>query len=179
MQLRSSSIGLRILSILAETELSPHRLELEVTESALVKNAEAIQGVIDELRAAGIRIALSAFGTDYTTMSQLMALRFDKIKIDHRFTCRLGIDPQSDALVRATVGFANGLGLTTTAEGIELPSQLDALRATGCAEGQGFLFSKAVPASEIPDLLGEHDGPTEQTAAQSQRLSATKESRQP
>lgn len=154
LQLRSASLGLRILAILAETGLSATRLELEITESALVKDAELAQKTVDALRAAGIRVALDDFGTGYATMSQLMALRFDKIKIDHSFTGRLGTDPQSDVIIRATVGLAKGLGLTTTAEGIEQESQLEAIRATGCAEGQGFLFGKAIPASDIAALLG-------------------------
>lgn len=177
LQLRSSSLGLRILSVLAETKLSPHRLELEVTEGALVKNAESALGVVDELRAAGVRIALGEFATGYVTMPQLMTLRLDKIKIDHRFTSRLGIDPESDALVRATVGFANGLGLTTTAEGIEQQSQLDVLKATGCTEGQGFLFSEAVPADAIPKLLGGLGVATNDPAAHPKLSSATKNSR--
>ncbi|MEZ5786581.1 MAG: EAL domain-containing protein [Xanthobacteraceae bacterium] len=164
-QLRNTSLGLRILSILAETELSPHRLELEITESALIKDAETAQRTVDELRAAGVRIALDDFGTGYATMSQLVALRFDKIKIDQSFTGRLGIDPQSDVIVRATVGLAKGLGLTTTAEGIEQFSQLEALKATGCTEGQGFLFSKAVPASEIPALLAARGDTTDSVVA--------------
>ena len=153
LQLRNASLGLRVLSIVAETGLSPHRLELEITESALVKDAGLAQGIIDELRAAGVRIALDDFGTGYATMSQLMALRFDKIKIDQSFISRLGKDPQSDVIVRATVGLARGLGLAATAEGIEENYQLETLRATGCAEGQGYLFGKAIPAGHIPALL--------------------------
>jgi diguanylate cyclase (GGDEF)-like protein len=152
-QLRDPNLGLRVLTILGDTGLDPHRLELEVTESALVSDAEVAQGVIDGLHAAGVRIALDDFGTGYATMSQLLTLRFDKIKIDRSFIDRLGKDPQSDVIVRATIGLAKGLGLATTAEGIETADQLAALRAEGCVQGQGFLFGKGVPATEIPALL--------------------------
>jgi diguanylate cyclase (GGDEF)-like protein len=153
-QLRDRNLGLRVLSILGETGLNPRRLELEVTESALVSEAEVARSVIDALRAAGVRIALDDFGTGYATMSQLLALRFDKIKIDRRFIDRMGQDPQSDVIVRATIGLAKGLGLVTTAEGIETSDQLSALRADGCVQGQGYLFGQAVPAQGIPALLG-------------------------
>jgi diguanylate cyclase (GGDEF)-like protein len=152
-QLRDTTLGLRILAILGDTGLNPHRLELEITESALVNDAAAAQSVIDTLRAAGVRIALDDFGTGYATMSQLLALRFDKIKIDRSFIDRLGQDPQSDVIVRATIGLAKGLGLVTTAEGIETIDQLATLRADGCVQGQGYLFGRAVAASDIPAML--------------------------
>ena len=142
-QLRDRTLGLRILSILGETGLNPDRLELEITESALVGDAAVAQQIIDDLRTAGVRIALDDFGTGYATMSQLLALRFDKIKIDRSFIDRLGKDPQSDVIVRAIIGLAKGLGLTTTAEGIERPDQLASLQVSGCAEGQGYPFGRA------------------------------------
>ena len=152
-QLRNPQLGLRVLSILAETGLNPRRLELEITESALVTDAAAAQLIIDALREAGVRIALDDFGTGYATMSQLLALRFDKIKIDRQFVDRVGKDPQSDVIVRATIGLAKGLGLVTTAEGIETRDQLIALQSDGCLQGQGYLFGRAVPPEEIPRLL--------------------------
>jgi EAL domain-containing protein (putative c-di-GMP-specific phosphodiesterase class I) len=152
-QLRDAGLGLRVLAILGDTGLDPRRLELEITESALVTDAEAAQKIIDALRATGVRIALDDFGTGYATMSQLLALRFDTIKIDRSFIDRLGLDPQSDVIVRATIGLAKGLGLVTTAEGIETGDQLAALRADGCLQGQGYLFGRAIPVDEIPALL--------------------------
>ena len=152
-QLRDPTLGLRVLGILGETGLPPARLELEITESAIVGDALLAQRMIDELRAAGVRIALDDFGTGYATMSQLLAFRFDKIKIDRSFVNNLGTDGDSEVIVRAIIGLANGLGLTTTAEGIETGVQLADLRAHGCTEGQGYLFGKAIPATQIPDLL--------------------------
>jgi EAL domain-containing protein (putative c-di-GMP-specific phosphodiesterase class I) len=86
-------------------------------------------------------------------MSQLLKLPFDKIKIDRSFIDRLGKDPQSDVIVRATIGLAKGLGLATTAEGVETAEQLATLRAEGCMQGQGYLFGRGIPAEEIADLL--------------------------
>jgi EAL domain-containing protein (putative c-di-GMP-specific phosphodiesterase class I) len=152
-QLRDPTVGLRILSILAEAGFSPHRLEIEITETSLVQNIALTQAVIDELRAAGIRIALDDFGTGYSTLSQLLSFRLDKIKIDRSFVSRLNESNDGQVIVRAILGLAKGFGLTTTAEGVEDTGQLAYLKANGCTEGQGYLFSKAVPAAEVPALL--------------------------
>ena len=153
LQLRDPTFGLRVLGILGETGLPPARLELEITESAIVGDALLAQRMIDQLRAAGVRIALDDFGTGYATMSQLLAFRFDKIKIDRSFVSNLDSGSDSKIIVRAIIGLANGLGLTTTAEGIETDVQLAGLKADGCVEGQGYLFGKAIPAAQIPGLL--------------------------
>jgi EAL domain-containing protein (putative c-di-GMP-specific phosphodiesterase class I) len=152
-QLQDQTLGLRILAILGETGFDARRLELEITESALVDHAGVAQTVINQLRDVGVRIALDDFGTGYATLSQLLALHVDKLKIDRSFVDRLGKDDESAVIVRAIIGLASGFGLTTTAEGIEDRSQLDYLKANGCAEGQGYLFSKAVPANEVAALL--------------------------
>ena len=153
LQLRNPTLGLRVLNILADTGFPASRLELEITESAIVGDAALAQKQIDELRAAGVRIALDDFGTGYATMSQLLAFRFDKIKIDRSFVNNLGGQGEGEVIVRAIIGLAKGLGLVTTAEGIEKASQLADLKADGCMEGQGYLFGKAIPAEEIPALL--------------------------
>jgi diguanylate cyclase (GGDEF)-like protein len=152
-QLRDPALGLRILAILAETGLNPRRLELEITETALVDNMTVAQNVINHLREAGVRIALDDFGTGYATLSQLLSFRLDRIKIDRSFVERLGKDVESDTIVRAILGLAKGFGLATTAEGIEDADQLQSLRTNGCLEGQGYLFGKAVPANQVEALL--------------------------
>jgi diguanylate cyclase (GGDEF)-like protein len=152
-QLRNASLGLRILNILGNTGFDPHRLEIEITESALVDNLEVAQRVIDQLRQAGIRIALDDFGTGYATLRQLQTLHLDKIKIDRSFVDRVNDDSESMVIVKAILGLASGLGLTTTAEGIEDAEQLAYLKANGCTEGQGYLFGKAMPAQETLALL--------------------------
>ena len=153
LQLRDATFGLGVLGILGETGLPPARLELEITESAIVGGALLAQRMIDQLRAAGVRIALDDFGTGYATMSQLLSFRFDKIKIDRSFVNNLGSGGDSEVIVRAIIGLANGLCLTITAEGIETDVQLDDLKAGGCMEGQGYLFGKAMPGAQIPALL--------------------------
>ena len=152
-QLRDPTVGLRVLSILGQTGFSPRRLEIEITESALVQNVAVVQSVIDDLRSAGVRIALDDFGTGYATLTQLLSFHLDKIKIDRSFVSHLDKSEESLVIVRAILGLAKGLGLTTTAEGVEDAAELACLKANGCAEGQGYLFSKAVPAAEIPALL--------------------------
>jgi diguanylate cyclase (GGDEF)-like protein len=152
-QLRDATLGLRILSILGQTGFSPRRLEIEITESAFVENLGVAKTVIDELRQAGVRIALDDFGTGYATLSQLLSFRLDKIKIDRSFVSHLDDNADSRAIVRAILGLAKEFGLTTTAEGVEDAAQLAYLVANGCTEGQGHLFSKAVPAAAIPALL--------------------------
>jgi diguanylate cyclase (GGDEF)-like protein len=155
-QLRDPTIGLRVLAILAETGFNPRRLELEITETALVDNIKIAQEITSQLRQAGVRIALDDFGTGYATLSQLLSLKLDRIKIDRSFVDRLGKDKESTTIVRAVLGLASGFSLETTAEGIENDEQLASLRAEGCLEGQGYLFGKAVPANDVQSLLKSH-----------------------
>lgn len=152
-QLQDPMLGLRILSILGQTGFSPRRLEVEITESALVKNIEAAQTVIEDLRRVGVRIALDDFGTGYATLTQLLSFHLDKIKIDRSFVSRLDKNDDGLVIVRAILGLAKGFGLTTTAEGIEDAEELACLKANGCVEGQGYLFGKAIPATDITALL--------------------------
>jgi diguanylate cyclase (GGDEF)-like protein len=152
-QLRDPALGLRLLSILGQTGFSPRRLEIEITESALVENIGVAQTVIDQLRDAGVRIALDDFGTGYATLSQLLSFHLDKIKIDRSFVAHLNKSEEGQVIVRAILGLAKGFGLITTAEGVENAGQLAYLKANGCTEGQGYLFSKAIPAADIPALL--------------------------
>jgi EAL domain-containing protein (putative c-di-GMP-specific phosphodiesterase class I) len=152
-QLREPMLGLRILSVLRETGFSPRRLEIEITESALVENIGVAQAVIEDLRRAGVRIALDDFRTGYATLTQLLSFHLDKIKIDRSFVSRLDKSEDSQVIVRAILGIAKGFDLTTTAEGVEDAGQLACLKANGCPEGQGYLFGKAIPAADIPALL--------------------------
>jgi diguanylate cyclase (GGDEF)-like protein len=152
-QLRDPTLGLRLLSILGQTGFSPRQLEIEITETALVESVAVAQTVIDQLRQAGVRIALDDFGTGYATLSQLLSFHLDKIKIDRSFVSGLENSEEGRVIVRAILGIAKGFGLTTTAEGVEKLEELAFLKANGCNEGQGYLFSKAIPAASIPALL--------------------------
>lgn len=154
-QLHDPTLGLRILSTLLETGFSPWRLEIEITESALIESNGVAQAVVDELRQAGVRIALDDFGTGYATLSQLLSFNLDKIKIDRSFVSRIGQGNDGQVIADAVLGIAKGFGLTTTAEGVENATQLAYLKAKGCSQGQGYLFGKAVPAADIAKLLSQ------------------------
>lgn len=152
-QLREPGFGLRLLSILAETGFTPHRLEIEITETAIVENIDLVQATIADLRQAGVRVALDDFGTGYATLSHLCSLQIDKIKIDKSFVSKLSDRGNGEVIVRAILGLAQGFGLTTTAEGVEDEKQLLFLKDHGCSEGQGYLFSKAMTAIQVQAFL--------------------------
>ena len=152
-QLSAKNFAQNVLRILANTGLPPYRLEAEITESAIVSDFEATRHAIQTLRNAGVRIVLDDFGTGYSGLSQLYELRFDKLKVDKRFIQEIGKSSESDIFMRAIFGLCKGLDLCVTAEGIENLAQADASFAYGAHQGQGFLFSKAVPADTVPQLL--------------------------
>jgi diguanylate cyclase (GGDEF)-like protein len=145
-QLKDKTLGLRILKILEESGLRPQRLEIEITESAIVQDLENAQHTLGRLRDAGIRIALDDFGTGYSSLYHLRSFKIDKIKIDRSFIHAMGSEAESAAIVKALTGLGNGLGLMVTGEGIEGQDERETLLLEGCQQGQGFLFSKAVRA---------------------------------
>lgn len=156
-QLKDRTLGLRVLNILGETGLRPDRLEIELTESALVRDLEAAKEVLGSLREAGVRIALDDFGTGYSSLYHLRNFKIDKIKIDRSFIERMGTERESAEIVSALIGLGHGLGLTITAEGIEGNDQDSQLFAKGCQQGQGYLFSEAVPAEQTQDFFTAHE----------------------
>ena len=139
-----------VLDALVASGLSPHRLELEITESMLMQDSEAAVASLHRLKGLGVRIALDDFGTGYSSLSYLRRFPFDKIKIDRSFIRDIG-DPDTAAIVRAIVGIGARLGATVTAEGVETREQLEQVRQEGCTEVQGFLYSKPIPAPEALD----------------------------
>jgi EAL domain-containing protein (putative c-di-GMP-specific phosphodiesterase class I) len=154
-QLQDRTLGLAVLSILGESGFAPQRLEIEITESALVRDLDAAKAVLSDLRESGVRIALDDFGTGYSSLYHLRNFKFDKIKIDRSFVESMGSDEDSAAIVRALTGLGKGLGLTITAEGIERGEQREVLLGQGCQQGQGFLFSRTVPAAEAAAFFTE------------------------
>ena len=142
-----------VVGALAASGLAPERLELEITESTLLQDSEATLSTLYQLRALGVRIAMDDFGTGYSSLSYLQSFPFDKIKIDRSFVKDIADGVGSLNIVRAVAAMANGLGMTTTAEGVETRSSSTAVRAEGCTEMQGFLFSRPLPAGEIERLL--------------------------
>lgn len=159
-QLKDRTLGLRILSILGEAGLSPRRLEIEITESALVRDLEGAQQVLGALRDAGVRIALDDFGTGYSSLYHLRNLKIDKFKIDRSFVANMERDPEGAAFVRALLGLGHGLGLTVTAEGVEQLTQAATLLEQGCEQAQGFLYSRAMPAADTINFMTAHDAKT-------------------
>ena len=152
-QLKCDTLALRIAGALAASGLDPRRLELEITEAVLIRDDEAALSILHQLRAIGVRIALDDFGTGYSSLSYLKRFPFDKIKIDRCFIDDIVQSDGSASIVQAVVNIATARNMTTTAEGVETAAQREALRALGCTEMQGYLFSAAKPAEAIGKLL--------------------------
>lgn len=145
-QLREKTLGLKIIDILGQTGLPPQRLEVEITENALVADLETARGTIEQLRAAGITVALDDFGTGRSTLQHLKTCKFDKLKIDRSFVASMQEDEDSRLIVDAILSLSRSFGLRCTAEGIEDQADLDVLAGWGCSEGQGFLFGRPTEA---------------------------------
>jgi diguanylate cyclase (GGDEF)-like protein len=142
-----------VVSALAASGLSPNRLELEITESVLLQDSGATLAVLHELRDLGVRISMDDFGTGYSSLSYLRKFPFDKIKIDQSFIFDMSDHDDSLAIVRAVIAMGSGLGIATTAEGVETAEQFKQLKMEGCTEVQGYLFSPPRPAAEVKGLL--------------------------
>ncbi len=162
-QFKTGTLALKVMAALAASGLAADRLELEITEAVLIRDDEAALAILHDLRAIGVRIALDDFGTGYSSLSYLQRFPFDKIKIDRCFITGIAEPDGSACIVRAVVNIAAERRITTTAEGVETEQQREILRALGCEELQGYLFSKPRPAAEIGQMLLTH--PREQDAA--------------
>ena len=158
-QFKGSGLVDAVADALAEAGLPPERLELEITESALLVDANATLTILRELRAMGVRIAMDDFGTGYSSLGYLRSFPFDKIKIDQSFVRDIETSPDCKAIVRAVTSLGSNLGIVTTAEGVETMAQLDQLRIEGCDQVQGYLFSRPVPAVEVERLLDQQRCP--------------------
>ncbi len=152
-QFRDPRLGQVISGALEASGLSPDQVEIEITELVLSGDRETTLSVLAKLRDLGVRISMDDFGTGFCSLSQLQNFQFDKIKIDRSFVRDLAADAGSLNIVRAVTAMANGMGVSTTAEGVETREQLEIVRSEGCTEVQGFLFSPPVPAKEIEALL--------------------------
>jgi diguanylate cyclase (GGDEF)-like protein/PAS domain S-box-containing protein len=153
-QLKCQTVALKIASALAASGLPADRLELEITEAVLIRDDETALAILHQLRAIGVRIALDDFGTGYSSLSYLKRFPFDKIKIDRCFVTDIAEIDGSSAIVQAVVNIAAARNMTTTAEGVETLQQKEILRALGCTEMQGYLFSAAKPGPEVRRLFG-------------------------
>lgn len=154
-QVRSPELTPLIVRVLAETGLPGGRLELEMTESLLMEDAERTRATLQELRAMGVRLALDDFGTGYSSPGYLLAFPFDEIKIDQSFIARLVNDSSALAIVQAIIAMARGLDMRVTAEGVETAEQLRILRRLGCGAVQGFLLGRPLPAGSVVGVLAQ------------------------
>jgi EAL domain-containing protein (putative c-di-GMP-specific phosphodiesterase class I) len=134
-------------------QLDPAALTLEITESVVMKDPNAAAAKLREIKALGVRVAVDDFGTGYSSLAYLKDFPVDSLKIDRSFTQSLGEGGDDAAIVRSVVALGHALRLSVTAEGIETEVQLAHLRALRCDRGQGFLFARPAPASEVTPLL--------------------------
>ena len=145
-----------VRGILADTGFAAHRLELEITEGVLIKDAINAVAVLSELKAMGVAIALDDFGTGYSSLSYLQKFPFDRVKIDRSFVSELLLMPEAEAIIRAIVALTRSLCISSIAEGVETVQQLDALRRESCQEVQGFLIGRPMPAADVATFVQTH-----------------------
>jgi EAL domain-containing protein (putative c-di-GMP-specific phosphodiesterase class I) len=138
---------------LRETGFDPHALELEITETAAMRDARHTAQVLGALRTMGVRVAIDDFGTGYSSLSHLVHLQISTVKIDRSFVRDLLTVPEHAAVAAAVIALGHRLGLTVVAEGVETADERRALRHEGCDAMQGFLYSKGLPPAECGELL--------------------------
>ncbi len=153
MQVTGEALVDTVLAALRESGLDPRRLELEITETAMLQDTEVTLATLHELKALGVSIAMDDFGTGYSSLSYLQRFPFDKVKIDRSFTTHLGTQRESAAIVSAVIELCGSLDMRTTAEGVETAAQFEALVRIGCTEAQGYYFSRPRPAADIPAMI--------------------------
>ena len=153
LQFKQNDLEALVMSALAASGLAPGRLDLEITESVLLKNTDKTLATLHQLRGLGVRISMDDFGTGFSSLSNLRSFAFDNIKIDRSFVQGLGQSEQCSAIVQAVAGLGAGLDVTTIAEGVETADQLEWVRAFGIIEVQGFFLGRPVPAAEVPSLI--------------------------
>jgi diguanylate cyclase (GGDEF)-like protein/PAS domain S-box-containing protein len=152
-QFKSRSVMQSVINALAVSGLAANRLELEITESVLLHDNEATLATLHQLRGFGIKISMDDFGTGYSSLSYLRSFPFDKIKIDRSFIKDISDKGDCAAIVKAVAGLGKGLGIATTAEGVETIEQLRKVRNEGCTEVQGYFFSAPQPAAKLREFF--------------------------
>jgi len=152
-QLHSKNFVQFTHDILEETGLEPDRLELEITETALIRDPKRAHAAVCKLKELGVKIAMDDFGTGYSSLSNLRDFPFDKIKIDRSFIQSVNINAQAATIVKAVLGLARGLDLPVIAEGVETEDELEFLRAEACHEAQGFLLGRPQPIENFKSVL--------------------------
>jgi diguanylate cyclase (GGDEF)-like protein/PAS domain S-box-containing protein len=153
MEFRNKGFLEGVVAILKEASLDPSFLELELTESVLMKHATSTEAILKALRARGIKLAIDDFGTGYSSLSYLRRFPIDALKIDQSFVRQITTTPNETAIVTAVIGMGRSLKLRVVAEGVETPTELAFLQSHLCDEAQGYLFSRPVPPDEFVRLL--------------------------
>lgn len=151
--LRDPALIDKFVATLHDTGTAPGRIEVEITENALVEEAGSIAPAVQKLKDNGIALSIDDFGTGYSSLHHLRILPFDKIKIDQSFIKDMATNKESRAIVQAIIAMAQSLGLQTTAEGIELGNNADTLQQFGCSIGQGFLYARPLAAKDVAPFL--------------------------
>lgn len=152
-QFEAANLPGMIRSCLDSTGLPPTSLEVEITETALMRDMDRARKILGALRDQGVPLAIDDFGTGYSSLAYLRHLAIDTLKIDQSFVRDLALDHDDQAIVRAILVMARSLGLSTVAEGIETPFHMEFLRTLGCTFGQGYLFAKPMPATDFSAFL--------------------------
>jgi diguanylate cyclase len=142
-----------VFAILQDTGLSPRRLELELTETVLMKRADSTESVFKKLRAGGVQLAVDDFGTGYSSLSYLRKFPIDSLKIDQSFVRQITANPDDTAIVTAVISMGRSLNLRVIAEGVETRHEMEFLQAHHCDEAQGYYFSRPLAVQEFARLL--------------------------
>ena len=142
-----------VFAILEETGLDPRLLELELTESVLMRRVESTESILEALRGRGIQVAVDDFGTGYSSLSYLRKFPIDALKIDQSFVRQITTTPDETSIVTAVISMGRSLGLRVVAEGVETQKELAFLQAHQCDEAQGYYFSRPVAAEQFAKLL--------------------------
>lgn len=169
-QFNRSDFVRTVQECLLKTGLSPHRLELEITETILIEDFQHAIHVLRQLKSLGVRIAMDDFGTGYSSLSTLQSFPFDKLKIDRSFTCALDSNHQAATIVRAVIGLSKSLRIPVLAEGVENSSQVAFLRSEACDEAQGYKIGRPMPVHAVERYLQGHREELNELACRADQL---------
>jgi diguanylate cyclase (GGDEF)-like protein/PAS domain S-box-containing protein len=164
-QFQQSNLPQVIDKILAECELDPASLELEITENILIGDMPKPIAILEEIRSLGVRVSIDDFGTGFSSMSYILRFRVNRLKIDQSFIREMTLDEHSYAVTKAVIGLAKGLHIDVVAEGVETAVQRDMLLQEGCEEAQGYFYSKPVPMETIVEVIAAIESSNSRMAA--------------